>query len=104
MTSKGERWYVVQRSEYFDENVLVLEEHVERSKAEQRATWAFGRDNDGNLHAIPITGLTAVSRDEMLRHPPLLRALEAWEAGDDSAFEAEMTALAAVAAAESALE
>jgi hypothetical protein len=97
----SERWYVVQTSEYFDGCVFVIEEHVEQKRAEQHATWYFGWDNKGELQAIPLLGLTAISHAEMLRHPPLRRALEAWEAGDDSEFEKEMIALAAVAAAES---
>jgi len=100
MEDKDSRWYVVQTSEFFDGNAFVVEEDVEPRTAEQRALWYFGWNNEGELHAIPIMGLTAISRAEMLRQPRLRRALTAWEMGDDSEFDHEMTALAAVAAAE----
>jgi hypothetical protein len=103
MPDKIGRWYVVQTSEYFDGNAFVVEEHVESRTAEQRAVWYFGWDNHGELQAILITGLTAISRGEMLMYPRLRRALQAWDEGDDSEFEQELTALAAVAAAEGAV-
>jgi hypothetical protein len=104
MADKVGRWYVVQTSEYFDGNAFVVEEHVESRTAEQLAVWYFGWDEEGGLQAIPVTGLTAISQAEMLRHPRLRKALQAWEGGDDSEFQQETTAFAAVAAAEGAVE